>query len=344
MNKLDMSFPPNVLTLISTYNCNAACYNCCFQCSPHRKERLSLDEMISIVNFVANEFQSLKIVIITGGEPMMLGEDVFEIIKHITSLNKFSRIITNAHWATTFEAAYNVIKRLKDCGLTEINYSTGDEHQCYVKYDNIVYAIMAGLENGLPIAVNVESNENKIFKSSIIYNDPRLSKYFNSASLYPKLTILDGSWLELNNEKDVIEEIEKETLDNNIKPYNPCSSMLGNICITPDMEYLSCCGFGALKNKYLNFGKVNTDNILKNYNHQFDDLLKIWLYVDGPTKIAQFINKYSGYELIKYKGLHSCKICNTILSSNKCRQIIKENIHYEYSNIILKYNLSKISH
>ena len=120
--------------------------------------------------------------------------------------------------------------------------------------------------------------------------------------------------------------------------------MFGNICISPDMEYLSCCGFGTLKNKYLNFGKVNANNILQNYAQQFDDLLKVWLYVEGPVKIARFVNKKSGYKLIRYEELHSCEICNIILTSKECKQIIKDNIQHEYPNIMLKYDLIRMSH
>lgn len=33
------------LTFLTTYTCTSACRNCCFQCHPKRKERLTVNDM-----------------------------------------------------------------------------------------------------------------------------------------------------------------------------------------------------------------------------------------------------------------------------------------------------------
>lgn len=36
---------PSTLTLVTTLRCTASCKECCFECNPSRKQRMSLDEM-----------------------------------------------------------------------------------------------------------------------------------------------------------------------------------------------------------------------------------------------------------------------------------------------------------
>lgn len=46
MNLPNFTITPNTLTLITTYQCTAACPNCCFACSPMKKERLTYQDLI----------------------------------------------------------------------------------------------------------------------------------------------------------------------------------------------------------------------------------------------------------------------------------------------------------
>ncbi|MGL5706113.1 MAG: radical SAM protein [Tannerellaceae bacterium] len=325
-------FPPNTLTFIVTYNCTSSCPNCCFKCNPKRKEKLTTEEIISVIDFLSEHYNSLKTIVLTGGEPFTLEDDLVDIISYISSKNLNSRIVTNAFWANNYEIAYSQISKLKQAGLSEINFSTGDEHLKFTPYDNIVFATMASLDNNISVAINVESSDNKTFKSTKLYNDHRLSKYLDSPDKYPLFKILNGTWVYLNTES------------NSTCPSTPlqtphseaCTSMLGNICLSPNMEYLACCGFGNIYNKYLNIGHVNSQNITQIYNAQFDDIIKIWLYTEGPLKIAEWINKSSNNP-ISIQNKHSCEICNTILSDTNYITFLKQNIKHIYSNIVLKY-------
>ena len=60
-NMISKIIEPKILSLITTEKCTAACHNCCFQCSPRLKQRMSLDEVIK-------DFPMILACVFTGGD------------------------------------------------------------------------------------------------------------------------------------------------------------------------------------------------------------------------------------------------------------------------------------
>lgn len=59
---------PKILSLITTDKCTAACRNCCFQCSPQLKQRMSLEQMKHWIDETVSDFPDVKSCVFTGGE------------------------------------------------------------------------------------------------------------------------------------------------------------------------------------------------------------------------------------------------------------------------------------
>lgn len=59
---------PQILTLITTYKCTAACENCCFNCSPQYSRLMSISEIKEYISTCKATFPSIKVVVFTGGE------------------------------------------------------------------------------------------------------------------------------------------------------------------------------------------------------------------------------------------------------------------------------------
>ncbi len=60
-----------------------------------------------------------------------------------------SRVVSNGFWATSYEAAIKKLAPLVNAGLTELNISTGDNHQVYVPFENVVNGLRAAYELGI---------------------------------------------------------------------------------------------------------------------------------------------------------------------------------------------------
>ena len=158
---------PSILAISPTHKCTAACENCCIGCNPNIKEIMDYNTMISHIDNSFAAFPKIKVVVFTGGECTLLGEDLVNVIKYVTDKYKtVTRIVTNAHWATSYETAYKRLKELKDVGLTELNFSTGDDHQKFVKVEKIITAAKAACDLGfMTVLINIEAATDRNYTS-----------------------------------------------------------------------------------------------------------------------------------------------------------------------------------
>jgi len=123
------AFSPNTLTILCTYQCTAACRQCCFESSPQIKGRLTRQTIIARIKEAKSAFPNLKVVVFSGGEALMLKDDLFASIAHCTSEGLLTRVVSNGYWGKTPKMAQNTVAKLQKAGLRELNLSTGRDHQ-----------------------------------------------------------------------------------------------------------------------------------------------------------------------------------------------------------------------
>lgn len=324
---------PTTLTFVTTTKCSSACSNCCFQCSPKRNQRLSKEQMFGYMNQVKRDFPKVKVLVLTGGECTLL-PDLTEIIKVGTEEYGLSvRIVTNAHWANSYEKACKKVKEWTEAGLKEINFSTGDEHLEYVSAETIKNAILASVEYGLVPFLNVESQESHKIDSNFFVKDEQLSKLV----LENKLIIINGIWIDFKHP----EEIARKPQIEHGPSFQKCDNLFTGITITPDNRLKACCGIVSNKIKYLDLGNPDKKDLRTLYDNQFFDFIKIWLHAEGPHRILEFASKYDDRIKIEdYTHIHQCLVCAIILKNQEILDILNAHYHDVYSNVVLKYNLT----
>ena len=329
----ELLIKPQTLSLLTTYQCTAACRNCCFKCNPHIKKRLSLKQMENYVDECMIHYgDSLKVLVLTGGECFLLGNDLNLIIDYASRIGLSVRVVTNGYWAKSPEIAKEKLLELSKCGLKEVNFSTGDDHQEWVSYDNIVYGSIAALDLGLTCVINVESHDKSKFKSSLFYEDERLKKYVDINNKN-RLMITNGVWIPFDN--DNIISYNNLTINNNES--KGCKSLFSSISINPYSNMLACCGLTSEYLPCMRLGSVQTHSIKDLYERQFKDFMKIWLFVDGPQKILKYIYEKRGINNT-FIG-HNCAICAEIFKDYKNIQCIYYNCNDIITSVMLKYNI-----
>lgn len=290
-------YPPTSIDLVTTYKCTAACPNCCFQCSPNKTLKLSYEQSKEIIdNALRCYSKTLKLLVLTGGECFTLGNDLYKILSHASSKGLLVRIVTNGFWANSFKQTFLKLKNLKEKGLSEINVSTGDEHQKIVSFNNVINIIVAAMYLKITVAVNVETSPLNNFSAEIIKSDIRLKKFNLSKS---GVYIISGKWMYFRKQsrQNLIKLIDENIKFNN-QFQERCSSILTDIVVSPDKKMYSCCGLTNLFSKYLYLGNIKNNNIAFLYNNQFNDFIKIWLFTEGPRKILEFARKKGIYLLL----------------------------------------------
>ncbi|WP_051986288.1 radical SAM protein [Clostridium amazonitimonense] len=99
------------ITVNITSKCTAECRHCCFSCSPSRIDKLEVEEIWKVVNYGINS-EEINEIAITGGEPFLYEDLVFEIIKAVSEKGKIVTCITNGFWGVTYEIALAKMKKL----------------------------------------------------------------------------------------------------------------------------------------------------------------------------------------------------------------------------------------
>jgi MoaA/NifB/PqqE/SkfB family radical SAM enzyme len=296
--------------------------------------------MIQYIDASLEAYCSLKLLVLTGGEAFIYGKKLEEIVRYAASKGLMTRIVSNGFWAKDYDKAYKRIESLIKAGLTEINFSTGDDHLEFVPIETIKNGALASLRQGLTVAINVESAKDRKFDSNFFLKDPDLKEYLMNG----KLMVMNGLWIPF------VEATETNTNENEnsdskkkiaiIENYTRCKNLFVGITIDPNHRLTACCGITSKYIEYLDLGDVRQFSIKELYDRQFNDFMKIWLATEGAHKIMDFIAGYCDIDE-SYKTEHACQVCEKILGNPQYLQIVKENHRKIYTNTLLKYFINK---
>lgn len=333
---------PKILSLLTTYYCTAACKNCCFECNQHRKGRMSFQQMASYINECISTFPTIKIVVFSGGECFSLKEELYKIISFAHEKQLLTRVVTNGYWAESYEKAFDILKKLKELGLDELNLSTGDDHQKWIPFNNIINAIKASVELELTCLVNIETNPNSIFTEKDFRNNDCLKDYIQNK----KISFSSGIWIPFNEEDKIKRDMNYRKLSEH-RILNPpilshgCNSLFESIPIDPEGNVYACCGLACTKIEFLNIGNINQQDIREIYSKQFDDFLKIWSYVDGPKFILNKIAEKTSERNMINADMHNCEACLLLFNDYKKIEYIRKHIQEYIPDVILKYSIKQ---
>lgn len=332
MNKntcLVKPIPPTTITLITTYKCTAKCKNCCFQCSPAATKKMSYNDMKNYLDLCLEYYPTIKLVVLTGGECFLLYDDLLRFIKYATEKGLSTRIVTNSYWAISDKVAHEKLKALKSAGLKEINFSTGDEHQEWIQFRKVRTAAIAATRLGYTALINVETKDNSKFNTTKYLET---DKVFKELVQEKKIIFNSGIWMPYN----IGDPNTKYTTNIFYEKNSRCLDLFNNIPIDPYGEIMACCGLMATRIKTMRIGNINHHNIKEIYESSFHDLLKIWLYTDGPYEILKYIENLKGKTLIR-ECKHGCDYCREIFKDIDNIKLLRD-LYKDYSaGVLLNY-------
>ena len=265
--------------LLVTYQCNIECKHCGLSCSPKNTEWMTMDEMKDIA--VQASCIGVESVVLTGGEPTLIKHEelcnYFMFIKKETSIKNI-RIVTNGHWAKSYEKAYSILKDWKDTGLDELNVSCGEFHQEFVPLENIGHAYKAGCDlDFITVLFSGEFTKSKRkgkltpydFEKNLgcrIIHHKNLSPFVSRKhALNCSNAVYYGRGKNYINPKDV-----PLTKYENIP--NVCYSTVSTLSLHPDGNVTICCGVGVRDVSFLNIGNWRKEKLQKISLRANDDL------------------------------------------------------------------------
>lgn len=328
---------PILLTVLPTHKCSASCDGCCFGCSPNVKYIMPCERVISHIDEVVSTFPSIRVLVVSGGECSLIGDDLNKIISHGASKGLVTRIVTNAHWANSYKSAYNMLAHLKTSGLCELNISTGQQHKKYVNSKNIINAVLAAIDIGIcPIHIAYEKHPDISYENEEWYQNDIIQQFISEQ----KVKIIEGPWNKLQGK----DEIRPQCKDETFKIGERCKNIYNYITINPYSQLLACCGLTSEYNKFLKLGSLLSSPLKDLYDSQFEDLFLLWLYTLGPKYIYLKLSQYNRTvaKTFSHPCIYCAEIARDITNIKALRILIKEEIptilfNLELINRKLKY-------
>lgn len=309
------------LSIMPTYTCPAACSSCGTLSSPREKTNLDTQSIKKAI-LQAKDLDFYNVVF-TGGEATLRWDDLLDCIEFAANLNFPTRLVTNAHWARNFDYAERRIDALINSGLSEINYSTGDEHVRFIPITRVIIASVVAAKRNLPVHVMVEyKKERTISRGDVLTNALITDLPDEVRSL---IKVIESPWMPLDH---TVREEYTNTYDvlskENLTLKKGCDNILQTYTIQADGNIAACCGLGMRLIPELQVGTVSQKDLASVIEESESDFLKLWIHYAGPEKILAWAA--SKDNTIEWENIyaHHCQVCQRIYKDPKVVNIIRQ--------------------
>lgn len=324
-----------VFSFVTTDGCTAKCSHCLMNCKPGLKHKLSFEQMQKAIDQFARK-KNAHLVVFTGGESTLLGEDLFRAIRYATFKFLKTRLVTNAHWATSLERARSYIKKLREVGLAEIDFSVDDYHEPFVPLDNIRNAWLASKGVGFDSVVLANSfgpkdkinpdfireylGEDLPDVGSMCSSDCSGLKRSEDGTFYSIHTnSLQKSGRAEDLDSDLFMDVEnQELLD------CACKWVVAEPVLSPLGHMWACCGIPSDNIPILDLGDANKERIDTILKRASKDVLINALYYLGPYRLCKFVEEHSDIRF-KRNFCSACEICSVLTGNKKAVEVLLAN-------------------
>ncbi len=334
------------LIFVVTEKCNITCDFCGPNCSPDRKEFLDSAFMINQWKQFL-EFALPTLVVFTGGEPFLYLDDVIETINKIKKDKPLTiiRIVSNGFWASSKARADQIVKRLKDAGVDELNFSVDDFHQKFISIDTIKNAVNSSLECGIytllahktfPKANNTISYYEKELERKIV--DYRLCSRDDAKN--GQLVHSSSNTIPIGRGSDSIEYEQWVDHPHFINSWKgPCDQVLKSIVIGADKKISPCCGLVERELKMFHHGNLVKDSLQVNIEAANISAIYNWLALEGPSSIKEMLaEKFPTYKF-KERYVQNCHLCQEIFSNPVFCAAVKDDLIQNKTALLFKRSL-----
>ena len=333
MNILDALPNDRILSLLLTLQCNAECAHCGTMSGPRVRSRLEADKARNAIVEAAHS--GYRLVVFTGGEPLMYGPEIFNLIILAREQGLTTRIVTNGFWAATDQKALRLVKRLRDAGLSEINFSTGDQHVRFVPVEAVIRGARASLDVGLPVSIMIETVRGNALNAEAL-RENALFRDLLGDQRGKQINFCESPWMPLD-ENVLLDYPDGYLVNNdNVGAKNGCDSIINTTTVLADGRIMACCGLGTQTIPELEVGNIGRDTFADVDRRNSDDFLKRWIRVEGPEKILAWAAEQD--HTIDWENMyaHRCQACKRLYSDPKVRDVILSKHEEKIGDVLLQ--------
>lgn len=337
---------PRQLTFLTTNTCTAKCDHCSVHSSPERKGSLSSAQMISTIDQL-HAAGNIRLVIFAGGEPTLLGKNLLDTIAHADSLGLMTRMVTNAHWATSPAEARRKLIELREAGLREVNISCDDYHTPYIPLQRVYDAWHQSRDLGFDSVVIASASgpQSEVTPEAIrILLGEQVPDFFDQDGVNTGTLPFSGKEVRLISNANISRlgrgrsiplahlKVPKSQRELDM----PCPWIAASPAVSPKNHLLSCCGMEASQKKHLDYGSLETESVSKLLNGAGKDTMVAALHVLGPYRIMQILKRLEPN--LSFLSCHTgiCEVCEDIFGQAEAVEALQR--HHETIEILVSIN------
>jgi Radical SAM superfamily len=341
----------NILTILTSNTCTAACGHCTVHSSPERTGRLDLKTITKAIDDLHNR-SKLDVVVFAGGEPTLIREDLFEAIAHCDYKGIVTRVVTNASWAVTDHAARKMVRRFREAGLAELNISADDYHLPFISFENVKRAWRASKNQGfVNVAIANCSGPTSKVTPSFIRNEldePDIDVRFDDDGTQSSSHNVhaDGSTYMLSNglvqrigrAREVLSDSDLTYPESQASIDQGCPWALRSAALAPNGHLVACCGIEAAGNEVLDFGDVRERDTAALAESAEAQLMVQAISVVGPYRLLHLAQSLSRRSPVMVRSRYAsvCEACEDLVRQPQAIAVLKQNNKMVQKEIIAK--------
>jgi MoaA/NifB/PqqE/SkfB family radical SAM enzyme len=343
-------FEPNTVTILPTNKCTAACRHCSMNSGPDRSDTLSWTQLENILTQLFAETR-LSVVVFSGGESTLLGEDLLKALRLCKQNGVLTRLVTNAFWATSEEAALAKLTELRQAGLDELNISTDDYHLPYISLQRVRWAFEAarkldfmsisicnayGPESWLtPERLNQEFGGGKDLAMRFDANGRSMQHQRREGETLVLLS--NGTSMQLGRGINGLRESEVQQTPNQeltklAEEIGGCPWAIRSASVSSKGHFVACCGFEVEDNPILDYGDLKEHSLKELIDRADNDLITNMIAILGPVKLKEMLEEICPDEVSfprrSYRGY--CEVCEDLTKIAKNREAL-----YKYQGMFV---------
>ena len=325
---------PDTLNVVLGYRCNAQCRHCCTSCGPREDEsaarrflggiavsagtyldtfpQLTEESVVGLVE-LAGQTPTITRVSFTGGEPILFKPVLLAGLRRAKGYGLATRVVSNASWAKTPEAAERIVGQLADAGLGQLTLSCSDYHSEFVELDCLRHALQAALTTNLEVGFSIITRNGGQVSTAFLKDYLAVPEELVDRRVFffetPVMATGRGDTLPA---EDFFEEYPQ------VNAHGRCDVAGRTPTVTPDGRLMACCGFPYREIPELDFGSIEA-GLSGPMRDLEQDFLVFWVRAVGPYGI---LRRLGLGRLPEFSNI--CQACRFLFVERESRQRLAE--------------------
>ncbi len=293
-----------------TGRCNAACLHCSSACGPTRRDQLSTNEILAVMDQAYEINPGQLEFVLTGGEPFLDRRRLRELIAHGTSLGAIVSCVSNGFWASSMPRALDVLGPLKEAGLRMIGISTSRFHRQYVAGQRVELAIAAAGQLGIRTVLKIAITKSDRY----LPPESPVARAEASADMVEHFAVIGSG-------RDPSAIDESEWITSETIPVGRCPSTAASIA--EDGRYMACASSGPASPAFA-FGNIRDTPLRDCAKRLSESALHRQLRSNGPASFLPAII-HAGLSSKLRPAYHDvCDLCTHLLSNAEMVAVCKQ--------------------